>query len=720
MEVLGNGAEGTGPTCLLTLLARSSSSSNNPRVRGKIFFNCGEATQRLCDEYGVKLSGTCPLFATMLSRSPTSPDSQKYIGGVPGLFMSLADRGAAKLIIRGPVGTKNAISNWQQFARRRYPEVNAVEVDAPARFERFLGDSVQVLSIRVRKSDPSTLPSGRACCHWCALDNREALQSESDEEESDEEESEDESEDGISEETSSEEWDTSTEDSVLVHLVRLKAPNTDDRDAVILFVDCVEGTEDQLASNPHMQFSCTNERHKPNMVYHFASRNVWENDAYQRWVNNLKSRGVIQHTLLANSNQRSVFRASDRMRRTLALAAPNMFPVRCGERKPAKRPRINGAAIPDRHIIFGSLEVSATNRAYDDANAPAFSELVRRAVDEDKDPNAITLSDESDAATEDGEAADAPSLTFLGTGCAKPSKLRGCSAILLGLSSNRYVLLDAGEGTYGQLVRLHGEARAEVIVRNLCFVWISHHHLDHHGGLGRIIEVYCKAHATGGKRSLTVVAPQALHRTVQASPQISLYTAQRARAALQRIRSTHPEAAGCLQDMRCTQVIHCRDAWAIALDLNFSIPTCLVYSGDTRPCPRRIDRLFESASKRQRVLIHEATFEHELLDQARRKRHSTTKEALDVAAAVRGGVDVVFLTHFSQRYPSVGSHHAESKGSRSVVVAASDLMSVPLFGRTGWMGKIAKGSATILRAFAKAEAGKKGCTELQQRHHHTI
>mgnify|MGYP003951391331 CR=1 FL=1 len=49
------------------------------------------------------------------------------------------------------------------------------------------------------------------------------------------------------------------------------------------------------------------------------------------------------------------------------------------------------------------------------------------------------------------------------------------------------------------------------------------------------------------------------------------------------------------------------------------------------------------------VLIHEATFEDDLLEDAVKKRHSTTSEA------IRTGVDArcyrTILTHFSQRYP---------------------------------------------------------------------
>lgn len=51
------------------------------------------------------------------------------------------------------------------------------------------------------------------------------------------------------------------------------------------------------------------------------------------------------------------------------------------------------------------------------------------------------------------------------------------------------------------------------------------------------------------------------------------------------------------------------------------------------------------------LLVHEATFDDALADDAVAKRHSTVGEALAVARQMRAR-DVV-LTHFSQRYPKL-------------------------------------------------------------------
>ena len=57
--------------------------------------------------------------------------------------------------------------------------------------------------------------------------------------------------------------------------------------------------------------------------------------------------------------------------------------------------------------------------------------------------------------------ADPTQLRFLGTGCAEPSKYRAASAIHLQLKNGFGILFDAGEGTYGQMVRYYGQVEAK-------------------------------------------------------------------------------------------------------------------------------------------------------------------------------------------------------------------------------------------------------------------
>jgi len=69
----------------------------------------------------------------------------------------------------------------------------------------------------------------------------------------------------------------------------------------------------------------------------------------------------------------------------------------------------------------------------------------------------------------------------------------------------------------------------------------------------------------------------------------------------------------------------------------------VVYTGDTRPTERIVE-----FSRNADVLIHDATFSHDLFERARAEGHSTVREAAEVAAAA--AVKRLYLFHISPRY----------------------------------------------------------------------
>ncbi len=95
----------------------------------------------------------------------------------------------------------------------------------------------------------------------------------------------------------------------------------------------------------------------------------------------------------------------------------------------------------------------------------------------------------------------------------------------------------------------------------------------------------------------------------------------------------------------------------------------IVYTGDTRPCERTVEM-----ARNADVLIHDASFTSELQDWAEETKHSTAREAAEIARLA--GVRRLVLTHISARY---------SKDSRPLlddatavfknVVVAEDFMS---------------------------------------------
>lgn len=86
-------------------------------------------------------------------------------------------------------------------------------------------------------------------------------------------------------------------------------------------------------------------------------------------------------------------------------------------------------------------------------------------------------------------------------------------------------------------------------------------------------------------------------------------------------------------------VHHCHRAFGLVLEGKQGWK--LAFSGDTRPC----DRLVEYA-RDCTLLIHEATFEDDLQDEAVAKRHSTTSEAIEIGQKSKAFRTI--LTHFSR------------------------------------------------------------------------
>ncbi|XP_066400748.1 tRNase Z TRZ3, mitochondrial [Miscanthus floridulus] len=300
-----------------------------------------------------------------------------------------------------------------------------------------------------------------------------------------------------------------------------------------------------------------------------------------------------------------------------------------------------------------------------------------------------------DATREDME------ITFLGTGSSQPSKYRNVSSIYINLFARGGILLDCGEGTLGQLKRRFGVNGVDEAVKGLRCIWISHIHADHHTGLARILALRSKLLRGMPHKPLLVIGPRPLERflnaystledldmqfldcrhtlkssveaflsendTESAIPQLenTMFApgsrmenynrkpaSPRDTTALVNFKEVLQESG--LEILYSVPVLHCPQAFGVvfrAMEKTNSAGKVIpgwkfVYSGDTRPCPALID-----ASRDATVLIHEATFEDSMKDEAIARNHSTTKEAIEVGTLA--GAYRIILTHFSQRYPKI-------------------------------------------------------------------
>jgi ribonuclease Z len=164
-----------------------------------------------------------------------------------------------------------------------------------------------------------------------------------------------------------------------------------------------------------------------------------------------------------------------------------------------------------------------------------------------------------------------------------------------------------------------------------------------------------------------------------------------------------------LQHLATFPVIHCPQAYGLYLmtthqssgvNADGQMSYGITYSGDTRPCDDLVEASVQHASLNDilippggplrpdyhGLLIHEATFGNDMLQDAIDRRHSTTGEAIEMAKRMRA--KELLLTHFSQRYPKVEDahqQHANTSDSNSsgkeeesllAIGAAVDMMQV--------------------------------------------
>lgn len=270
-----------------------------------------------------------------------------------------------------------------------------------------------------------------------------------------------------------------------------------------------------------------------------------------------------------------------------------------------------------------------------------------------------------------------PKILFLGAGSCIANKTRNVSAILLQTNIESFILLDCGEGTFGQIIRYFGEKAAMNILSKIKVVYIFHLHADHHIGLVGILkqrQLVCGSN----------VDPLLLFAPKQIGSWLDFYSdsIERIEGSYQLIPNadlietpfTAAKNIG-LQSLSTCMVKHCAHFFGVSLILDSSDdsynsvnPLKITYSGDTMPCNNLINLGRDST-----ILIHEATMEDDLVHEAKIKMHSTISEAINQGQQMNA--KYIILTHFSQRYAKLPRMNTDNMKN---VAIAFDNMQVTL------------------------------------------
>jgi ribonuclease Z len=260
---------------------------------------------------------------------------------------------------------------------------------------------------------------------------------------------------------------------------------------------------------------------------------------------------------------------------------------------------------------------------------------------------------------------------FVGTAGSAPSARRGLPATLLRRGGDR-LLFDCGEGTQRQLVRSTGLVELEEI-------FITHFHADHVLGLPGMLKTFAlrqrerplAVYGPPGLRSLfgalrpivgRVPFPVELYEleandelerdgyriaayatdhgvgslgyAVVEDPRPGVFDPERAR----QLGVTPGPDFGRLQDGEAVDGVRPEQVMGEPRR-----GRRVVLAGDSAPCEMTRLVAFEAD-----LLVHEATFLHEEAERAAETRHSTARQAAELAAAA--GVHTLALTHISPRY----------------------------------------------------------------------
>ncbi|NXN30932.1 RNZ2 protein, partial [Nycticryphes semicollaris] len=391
------------------------------------------------------------------------------------------------------------------------------------------------------------------------------------------------------------------------------------------------------------------------LVIHITPESVLRDGRYQQWMERF---GPGTQHLVLNENSSAVHNArSYKIQTQLNLIHPEIFPLLTTYKSKEEE------AVCSVPIVRGECLLKYHFRPQQEWQRDAVTvcdhdAFVSEALDLPDFQTRVKECKESLSAVP-GNVDAYPEIVFLGTGSAIPMKIRNVSSTLVNTSSTRSLLLDCGEGTFGQLCRHYGE-QVDQLLCNIVAVFVSHMHTDHHSGLVNILMERRRAFAALGQAfsPLFLVAPEQImpwlheyhNHCEEILGDVKMIPSQSLVKGCENIKpkakwfvSSLLESYDLAEFQTC-EVQHCKNAFACSMVHKSGWK--VVYSGDTMPCMALVQM-----GKNATLLIHEATLEDGMEKEAIEKTHSTTSQAIQTG--MKMNAEFIMLNHFSQRYAKI-------------------------------------------------------------------
>uniref|UniRef100_A0AAQ5XV69 Zinc phosphodiesterase ELAC protein 2 n=1 Tax=Amphiprion ocellaris TaxID=80972 RepID=A0AAQ5XV69_AMPOC len=618
----------------------------------RYLFNCGEGTQRLMQEHKLKAARLDNIFLTRLS--------WENVGGLSGMILTLKDTGVPECVLSGPPQLENYLSAIKSFSGPLEDIKLSVRPYTEAMYKDETMTVYQVPIFGINKSiNVQSLTSSFICVKFLAGERRTAAR--------------DTSlmvafvcklhpkkgnflvaqarELGLPIGTAAigpliaalKDGKSITYEGKEIRPEQVCTPT--DPGPVFMVVEC--------PSEEFVDAVCTNQQYQTGktedvaaLVVHMTPESVLKTDQYKKWMERFPS--TTEHLIL-NEQVCTVHNVrSHKIQAQLNMIHPEIFP-----QLRAYRAKVSPAALHVPNVRAECLLKFQLRPVMEwQRDAIPFCNSEEFVKEASEVPNFLAEVDKY-------QGKKYPEVVFLGTGSALPMKIRNVSGTLVNISPSQSVLLDCGEGTFDQLCRHYGDDVDDALSK-ISTVFISHLHADHHTGLLKLLYQRERALTTLGKpfSPIYLVAPAQImtwlnqyhHYCEEILSHINVIPntflcdgaevpKQRTKSLIQGLLKKND-----LEKFETCIVRHCKNAFACSFTHRSGWK--LAFSGDTMPC-----NAFVNIGKNATFLIHEATLEDELAEEAVEKRHSTTSQAIGIG--MKMNADFIMLNHFSQRYAKI-------------------------------------------------------------------
>ncbi|KAM8824563.1 zinc phosphodiesterase ELAC protein 2 isoform 1-T1 [Synchiropus picturatus] len=680
----------------------------------RYLFNCGEGTQRLMQEHKLKAAQLDKIFLTRLS--------WENVGGLSGMILTLKDTGVPKCVLSGPPQLENYLKAIKSFSGpledielsvRPYTEetcsdetmtVHQVPIFAQPQSGRSPDSRCRPGSPGGKRKDSSLLVA-----FICRLHPKKGnfLVAEAKDL-------------GLPVGTAAigelikklKNGESVTYQGKEIRPEQVCTPT--DPGPVFMVVECPseEFVKPLCENQPLQRYHSGGEEDPPALVVHMTPESLLKTELYQEWMERFPSQ--TEHLIINESATTTHNLRSHKIQAHLNMIHPHFFPLLQSytAKDPPAAPRVSTVRAECllkfqlRPVMEWQRDaIPACNTDHFLQEASQIPNFVEEAAQCRKTCAAVS-----------GPKETFPEVVFLGTGSALPMKIRNVSSTLVNISPSRSLLLDCGEGTFGQLCRHYGDDVDEALSR-ISTVFISHLHADHHTGLVKLLYQRRRALVTLGRTCspLFLVAPAQIMAWLQQYHDHCEELLSHINLVPNRLLLEHADPPGqrthsSLEEMlRENQLLefqtcfvrHCKNAFACSL--RHQSGWKLAFSGDTMPCDA-----FVRIGKDATLLIHEATLEDGMEEEAVEKRHSTTSQAIGIGMRMNAGF--IMLNHFSQRYakiPLFSEDFTERVGISfdHMRIPLSDLKTVP---------KLIPALKTLFAEEIEAMEERRGRRELKQ------